>query len=812
MIANLQNADDAVNVVTSTVPIETFIMNGKANQLAILQTDKQCVMYRLTTTTKIETSFNDVKWAPSQAAFLHLDALWLIDLTSSDNSLTFDIYPMKTNGTSSKLITKLNGKFNQLEISKYVQIDDKLYCAMIHSKGIMLCHLTISMNDVDCVKISHYEGFKITKLISNCNNDRIAFCTDKNVIYVIEGDHESTWPVKSQLEIQTISFDPNMDRTLCIITETIIIILYLVPNEKLLMVLECISTKSFDSAVSIAIPNVYMVDRGSLYIKESIELRRIEEYRETITSMFQLDRKKFVKQLHQCQFDDKNMWMTLAKRCLHQGDIESAIYCAAKNGDARLVRALRHEMSVKGKHVDALLAINLNLTVEGERLLKDDPNELSRLYQLQNEWNDAFYHADKIQIKSSHYDYARHLEGEHKINEAIKYYELSGNVLEIPRMLFETRNISQLEDYCLKSRKKDSKSSSLVTWWGQYCESQGDHKTAIEMYENVSDHYNLVRLMCHVGQTEKAILIVNQYMNSNESTPPNKEMTAAMLYLGKHLESLNGTESIHYYLNCGAVRHAIRVCIANELYDELAIVAVEHCSPNESRHILEIYCRPNRELINEETMVKLMYKCSLVHEAIVFAFDNHLWTQLRFICQQELSRETRDFLIGDQILEMALQALKNDSTLIDIVIDLIIMSSPDNFSLITQTVRDYGINVDDQLMEKLEQYTTNNQNKTLVDTFAELCLEKGNYQLAAKLYNKIGKRVDSLKALIRSDNVEKVIQFANVARDKMVFKLAANYLQTINHTDTNLIKKFYTKAEAYQELDRYTNELETMKQ
>ncbi|KAJ6222180.1 hypothetical protein RDWZM_000725 [Blomia tropicalis] len=307
------------------------------------------------------------------------------------------------------------------------------------------------------------------------------------------------------------------------------------------------------------------------------------------------------------------------------------------------------------------------------------------------------------------------------------------------------------------------------------------------MYENVSDHYNLVRLMCHVGQTEKAILIVNQYMNSNESTPPNKEMTAAMLYLGKHLESLNGTESIHYYLNCGAVRHAIRVCIANELYDELAIVAVEHCSPNESRHILEIYCRPNRELINEETMVKLMYKCSLVHEAI-------------------------RFLIGDQILEMALQALKNDSTLIDIVIDLIIMSSPDNFSLITQTVRDYGINVDDQLMEKLEQYTTNNQNKTLVDTFAELCLEKGNYQLAAKLYNKIGKRVDSLKALIRSDNVEKVIQFANVARDKMVFKLAANYLQTINHTDTNLIKKFYTKAEAYQELDRYTNELETMKQ
>src|SRR5699024_5070121 len=121
-------------------------------------------------------------------------------------------------------------------------------------------------------------------------------------------------------------------------------------------------------------------------------------------------------------------------------------------------------------------------------------------------------------------------------------------------------------------------------------------------------------------------------------------------------------------------------------------------------------------------------------------------------------------------------------------------------------IQEYGINVDDQLMDKLERYMTNQKNSSLVDTFAELCLEKGNYQLAAKLYNKIGRRVDSLKALIRAGNPEKVVQFANVARDKTIFKMAANFLQTVNFEDTSLIIKFYTKAEAFQELDRFKAE------
>lgn len=177
-------------------------------------------------------------------------------------------------------------------------------------------------------------------------------------------------------------------------------------------------------------------------------------------------------------------------------------------------------------------------------------------------------------------------------------------------MLFETGNISQLEEYCLKSPKNKKIHASLVTWWGQYCESQEEHKRALEMYESVSDFYNLVRLMCHVGQTEKAIQIVNEHIERDGEGGSPSDMTAAMLYLGKHLEAMNSSESIHYYLHCGAIRHALRVCITGELYDELVSITVQYCGQQEAKHILHTYCTPNQALIREENLVKLFYKVS----------------------------------------------------------------------------------------------------------------------------------------------------------------------------------------------------------
>ena len=48
--------------------------------------------------------------------------------------------------------------------------------------------------------------------------------------------------------------------------------------------------------------------------------------------MFAMDSKQFVKHLHNSDYGDKALWLTIAKRCLVNNDIQSAVYCAAKVG------------------------------------------------------------------------------------------------------------------------------------------------------------------------------------------------------------------------------------------------------------------------------------------------------------------------------------------------------------------------------------------------------------------------------------------------------------------------------------------------
>lgn len=104
--------------------------------------------------------------------------------------------------------------------------------------------------------------------------------------------------------------------------------------------------------------------------------------------------------------------------------------------DARLARSLNDTASEGQSMASALLALNLGLSEEAEKMLEHDSKALSKILQLQNKWNDAFLAADKIQIKSVYYNYARHLEEESKITEAIKFYEMSGNVSQVFQEMF----------------------------------------------------------------------------------------------------------------------------------------------------------------------------------------------------------------------------------------------------------------------------------------------------------------------------------------------------------------------------------------
>jgi len=99
----------------------------------------------------------------------------------------------------------------------------------------------------------------------------------------------------------------------------------------------------------------------------------------------------------------------------------------------------------------------------------------------------------------------------------------------------------------------------------------------------------------------------------------------------------------------------------------------------------------------------------------------------------------------------------------------------------------------------------------------------GSYHIAAKKFTQAGNTVkvrvlgspncssfpsaitsQAMKALLKSGDTEKIIFFAGVSRQKEIYVLAANYLQTLdwrnNHDLLKNIITFYTKGKALEPL------------
>ncbi|XP_015793126.1 intraflagellar transport protein 140 homolog [Tetranychus urticae] len=551
-----------------------------------------------------------------------------------------------------------------------------------------------------------------------------------------------------------------------------------------------------------------------------------------------IDLNSIIKKIGEREGNNNKIWTNLARIAVKCRDIKTGLYCMAKMKNARVVQDVREKLSNESEAL-ALLAMNLELHREAEDFLKEseDSYALSKYYQNRNEWKRAIEVTDKLHFKTVCYNYAKNLELEEgNLEEAIKYYEMSAtHIFEVPRMLFDIEGNTLLENYCIAHSIESSSSDNftkqdriqLCRWWGQYCESLGDSNQALESYEKAGDYYNLVRLLCYSGQTEKAKSLMADLNNTvgtkdnrsnilEEPTESKSNKDAALLHLGRHLEPTSPSESIGYYLSCGAINHAIRVCKSNNLINELVKIIVNYGNRKDALSFLERL--PNstistlkqthgtEEPLETNLLIQLYHKADLVDGAIRLCLETGRWTDLRELMTKEMEKLEAGLQVTCDVSEAtivsALEALKNNSEIIDIVIDLVLLTKGDK-SLIQNLILDYNIEINEKLMEKVDRVMAKEGDNRLIQVLAETALQQGQYFVAARLYNSIGDRVSSLKSLIRTGSTDKVVNYANIARDKSVYRIAANYLQTVNYSDDNLIATFYKKAGAKQELRRF---------
>ncbi|KAF6734703.1 Intraflagellar transport-like protein 140 [Oryzias melastigma] len=441
----------------------------------------------------------------------------------------------------------------------------------------------------------------------------------------------------------------------------------------------------------------------------------------------------------------KAVWENMARMCVKTRRLDVAHVCLGNMGNARAAKALREAKAEPEPEAQvAMLAIQLGMLEDAEKLYKSCQrfDLLNTFYQASGQWQQALETAevqDRIHLRSTYYNYAKYLESMGDQIQAITFYEKSDtHRVEVPRMLQD--DTPSLEVYVSKTKDK-----SIYKWWAQYQESQSKMDAALHFYERAQDYLSLVRVYCYMGNIQEASQIANETGDR-----------AASYHLARHYESHEDRkQAVHFYTRAQAYNNAIRLCKENGLDDQLMNLALLS-NPEDMMEAARYY---------EE-------KGSHMDRAVV------LYHKLAALTSSSHTPRT------EKALELLVAAKKYHQALeLCVTHNLTITNDLAERMTVTDS-KDLSREARNELLERI----------------ADCCMRQGSYHMAAKKYSQAENTVKAMKALLKSGDTEKIIFFANRCRQKELFIMAANYLQSLAwHEDPQILKTiihFYTKGKA----------------
>ncbi|NXA13871.1 IF140 protein, partial [Sapayoa aenigma] len=477
-----------------------------------------------------------------------------------------------------------------------------------------------------------------------------------------------------------------------------------------------------------------------------------------------------------------SVWENMAHMCVRTQRLDVAKICLGNMGHARGAKALREaEQEPEPEARVAMLAIQLGMLEDAERLYKACRRYdlLNKLYQASNQWHKAIETAeaqDRVHLRTTCYNYAKHLEAAGEQSLALTHYERSDtHRFEVPRMLSE--DLQALENYV-----NNMKDKSLWKWWAQYLESQSDMESALKYYALAQDYFSLVRVHCFQGNIQKAAEIANETGNC-----------AASYHLARQYESQEDIkQAVHFYTRAQAFNNAIRLCKANSLDDQLMNLALLSCPED----MIEAACYYEEKGEQMDRAVMLYHKAGHFSKALELAFATQQFGALQLIAEDLdeksdpalLARCSRFFVEHAQYqkaMELLLTARKYHEAL--------------------QLCLEQNLTITEELAEKMtvskdSQDLSEESRRELLEQIADCCMRQGNYHLATKKYTQAGNKLKAMRALLKSGDTEKIIFFAGVSRQREIYIMAANYLQSLDWCkDAKIIENiinFYTKGRA----------------
>uniref|UniRef100_UPI0037E973A2 intraflagellar transport protein 140 homolog isoform X1 n=1 Tax=Semicossyphus pulcher TaxID=241346 RepID=UPI0037E973A2 len=477
----------------------------------------------------------------------------------------------------------------------------------------------------------------------------------------------------------------------------------------------------------------------------------------------------------------KAVWENMARMCVKTRRLDVARVCLGNMGNARAAKALKEaEAEPEPEAQVAMLAIQLGMLEDAEKLYKSCHRYdlLNSFYQASGQWRQALETAenqDRIHLRTTYYSYAKYLESMGDKALALAYYENSDtHRVEVPRMLQE--DTGSLEIYVNKMKDKN-----IYKWWAQYLESQSDMDSALRFYENAQDYLSLVRVHCYMGNIQKASEIANDTGDR-----------AASYHLARHYEGHDDIkQAVHFYTRAQAYNNAIRLCKENGLDDQLMNLALL----SNPEDMMEAACYYEEKGSHMDRAVALYHKAGYVSKALELAFATQQFSALQLIAED--LNETSDPALLARCSDFFITHSQYDKA-----VELLVAAKKYHQAL--EVCVGQNLTITDELAERMtvtdSKDLSEESRKELLERIADCCMRQGNYHLATKKYTQAGNRLKAMRALLKSGDTEKIIYFANVCRQKELFIMAANYLQSLDwRKDPEILKTiigFYTKGRA----------------
>jgi len=199
----------------------------------------------------------------------------------------------------------------------------------------------------------------------------------------------------------------------------------------------------------------------------------------------------------------------------------------------------------------------------------------------------------------------------------------------------------------------------------------------------------------------------------------------------------------------------------------------------------------------QDKAVMLYHKGGNVTKALDLCFTTQQFAALQVIAE-DLDENTDPEML-DKCSKFFLEHEQYDKA-----VELLVVAK--QFSEALDLCMSHNVTITEELAEKmtLPKGSDPEFRNKLLERIADCCMQQRSYHLATKKYTQAGNKIKAMKSLLKSGDTEKIIFFAGVSRQKEIYVMAANYLQSLDwRKDPEIMKNiiaFYTKGRALESL------------